>query len=274
MNSILIPYHHRIDLLLPLLKNLKDFPVLVVDDGPTVGDWDHWKSQNPKVECVRAKGSSGFTKVVNCGLDYLERRGVQSVLILNDDAWIEPISVQAIFDNMAPNKIISPVIEVEKSSFFGAYVSRIGRVKLQLDPSKPINALLGACLCIPSNLRMDSQFIHGFEDIALTHWAFNQGYKLTVLYEHRCYHLHGGTLNPLSAKGLKYSIYGHLQLYDSLPRVPLVWASYVALLLKEGGDENPRIDLLNSINQGVSDWFWRAIAVRMASFKLGSSKAR
>ena len=38
----MIPFHHREDLLLPLLKHLKQFPTVVVDDGTVQSDWDGW----------------------------------------------------------------------------------------------------------------------------------------------------------------------------------------------------------------------------------------
>ena len=157
-----------------------------------------------------------------------------------------------------------------KNSFYGVHVSRTGRVKLQSDSSKPINALLGPCLCIPSNLRFDSKYVHGFEDIALTFWAFNQGYKLTVLKDHCCYHQQGGTVHPLSSKGLKNSIYGHLQLYDSVLHF-ILYKQHMFIICQKWWDT---IQLFNSINQGTADWFWSAIAVRINSSKLGSNNAR
>ena len=68
-NTVLIPYHHRVDLLLPLLRHLKDVPVLVVDDGPNLSDWNQWSEHHPTVQCLRSEGSSGFTKAVNRGLE-------------------------------------------------------------------------------------------------------------------------------------------------------------------------------------------------------------
>ena len=273
--SILIPHHHRIDLLLPLLTHLKHFPVLVVDDGPTQGDWNLWEEKHSRVECIRAKGSSGFTNAVNTGLNYLEEHNVEFVLILNDDAWIELDSIKEIFTRCSPNQIISPVIQVNDEYIFGVQVSKFGRIKLQSSSLNSINALIGPCLCIPADLRLDNRFFHGFEDIALTYWAFNNGYTLTVLDEHVCIHQQGGTVPPLSLKGIRYSIYGHLQVYDSLMKTPVIWASYVVLIAKMNGSSiAQRIQLLNSINQGVLDWVCSAIEVRMASSRLGSNNAR
>ena len=68
----MIPFHHRDDLLRPLLRHLSSLSVLVVDDGEFKSDWSIWKDEHPTLHCVRSKGNSGFTSAVNVGLDYIE----------------------------------------------------------------------------------------------------------------------------------------------------------------------------------------------------------
>ena len=52
---ILIPFHHREDLLLPLLEHLKHFSVVVVDDGINQSDWGRWHNAHPHVDCLAQK---------------------------------------------------------------------------------------------------------------------------------------------------------------------------------------------------------------------------
>ena len=69
---ILIPFHHREDLLIPLLKHLKQFWSSTII---TQSDWSYCLSAHPHLNCVRTKGNSGFTKAVNFGLHRVENLG-------------------------------------------------------------------------------------------------------------------------------------------------------------------------------------------------------
>ena len=95
---ILIPFHHREDLLLPLLEHIQSFPTIVVDDGTMQSDWNVWGSVHPNLTCIRTGGDSGFTAAVNSGLDRVETLGFRFVLVLNDDAWLNVDDIQTLIN--------------------------------------------------------------------------------------------------------------------------------------------------------------------------------
>ncbi len=271
---ILIPFHHRQDLLLPLLKHLKQFSVCVVDDGEQSSDWSFWKEIHPTLECVRAGGSSGFTRAVNTGLKHLDTLGYTNVLLLNDDAWVSIDGLKQLFQLAGKNRFLSPVIQTPTAKYYGASVSSWGGIRLNTSSNQTVDALLGACLLMPSRFRLDERFYHGFEDFHLTYTAKQSGMELIVLAEVICTHLDGGTLQSHSPEGLRYSVYGHLCFYDSLRRLPLIYSLYLLQLFRSEHREKVTTKHFWKVHQGVGAWLWRAIAARIASSKLGSSKIK
>jgi GT2 family glycosyltransferase len=271
---ILIPFHHREDLLLPLLKHLKQFPVVVVDDGDTKSNWDTWHLIHPQLECVRSTGSSGFTAAVNCGLDRAETIGFRFVLLLNDDAWLDLNDIQTLIQHAHSKRLISPIVETQGVRFYGVKIHSWGWVKLNQNPTDRLDALLGTCLLMPSELRFDSRFRHGFEDLHLTMTAKQSGFELRLVDTALCTHVGCGSLDSNSVEGLRFSMYGHLCLYNSLKRGPIIWSIYILKIVL--GDELyiPRIKSIQAINYGVLDWVWSAIAARIASSKAGSNKIK
>lgn len=271
---ILIPFHHREDLLIPLLKHLKQFSVVVVDDGITQSDWRYWQSTHPHLDCVRTKGNSGFTKAVNCGLQRVEKLGFRHVLLLNDDAWLTVEDITLLIQHAGPKRFVSPVIESKGNRFYGVRVYSWGLVKMNQSPSKKIDALLGTCLLMPSNLRFDVRFHHGFEDLHLTMTSNNMGFELLLMQDVICTHIGGASLASQSAQGLRFSVYGHLCLYDSLRKGPIIWSLYLIKTILQNETILFRVKSINAIHQGVLDWVWSAIAARIASSKAGSSNTK
>ncbi len=272
LGCVLIPFHHREDLLIPLLRHLTEFPVVVVDDGPTKSDWSVWHRLHPNLECVRAGGSSGFTSAVNRGLHTVQSLGYRTVLILNDDAWISTAGIAELFSKAGPQILLSPVLEHENTRYFGVRVHSWGRVTLNFNAFQKIDALLGACLVMPTHLRFDSRFHHGFEDIHLTHQALNRGFELQIVESVLCRHIGGGTLDSHSPTGLRYSFYGHLCFYNSLRRLPVIWSLGLAQILKHRNLHS--ISHVVALHQGLADWLWSAMAARIASSRAGSSKIK
>ena len=269
---ILIPFHHRNDLLLPLLEHLKDLPVCVVDDAETQQDWTMWQDLHPAVKCVRSGGSSGFTAAINKGLEFVDALGFQRVLILNDDAWLSLEDIETLFTKSSGKRLVSPVIESNGVQYFGVKLSSWGRVQLTQHKSDRIDALLGTSLVMPTSFRFDTRFHHGFEDIHLTHQSKMAGYELRVIDSVVCRHIGGGSLDSQSPVGLKYSIYGHLCLYNSLRKLPIIWSLYVMKILKDPNRNT--LFQIYSIHQGAVGWVWSAIAARIDSSKLGSSNVK
>lgn len=271
---VLIPFHHRHDLLRPLLRQLSSLSVLVVDDGEQKSDWSLWKEDHPKIHCVRAKGSSGFVSAVNYGLDYLESLNVTSVVLLNDDALISAEGILEILSNVSEKCLVSPVIQSDGVQYFGALIRRWGRVTMNVNKKIQPEALFGTCLGMPTSWRLDARFVHGFEDFDLSMRFQKEGGRLLILHHLCCTHQRGGTLDAHSPKGLQYSVRGHLQLFDSILKSPIILMTYYALILSRRSSAKERIHMIMGVHQGAGDWFCTAIAARMASSRAGSNRAK
>ena len=271
---IVIPFHHRADLLIPLLKHLSVFVVVVVDDGPEQSDWTVWKAVHHQLHCVRSNGNSGFTTAANLGLTIAEDLGFSHVLLMNDDAWMEVNDIYTLYELAHPNRFVSPVVQCNNKRLYGVRIHSWGLVKLHAKPSKHLDALLGTCLLMPSRLRFDSRFHHGFEDLHLTSVSKHNGFELMLREDITCQHVGGGTVDPQSVDGMRFSVYGHLCLYDSIRRMPIVYGLYLMNAIVRPRSVSTRIQTIGAVHQGVLDWLWRAIAARIASSKAGSNKTR
>jgi glycosyltransferase involved in cell wall biosynthesis len=59
--AVIIPFHHRMDLLDKLLVCIQEFRIVIVDDGPNASNF----SSYAHVHVLRSEGNRGFTQAVN-----------------------------------------------------------------------------------------------------------------------------------------------------------------------------------------------------------------
>ena len=266
---IVIPFHFRLDLLLSLLKSISSYSILVIDDSDALLDG---VELGLNVQVLKNNREPSFANSVNTGLEHLAGLGVQKVLVLNDDARISEQDCQSLFLTWKPKTLISPIIQQGKEHFYGVRVQNWGRVSILKESSVP-DALLGTCLLLPTELRFDSSFPHGFEDIELSIRARKAGYHLEILDTCYCQHIGEGTLSRRHRKGQRYSTYGQLRLYSSKRKAPLIGLLSLLQIVRERGDSERYLGFV----QGVGDWLFKdcfSLATRMASSKEGSNKAR
>ena len=88
--AVVIPCHHRLDLLSQALRAVAGWPALVVDDSPT------GLTLPAGVEGVRTSGELGFASAVNLGISAAAAAGATHALVLNDDAVPSPGCVDAL----------------------------------------------------------------------------------------------------------------------------------------------------------------------------------
>lgn len=227
--AVLIPHHHRRDLLLPLLQLLNGVYVLVVDDGLESGEWSG-------VQAIRTSGEVGFASAVNQGLIELEQRGFKWVLVLNDDAQITPEDLVKLCAERLPGRgVISPVVVENGANFGGVQVSRWGRIRALRAPPETVtvDAVWGCCVLIPSWARFSQDYPHGFEDIELCRRMADDGLSTVVVPAARCIHVGGGTLDEHNLSRRESSTYGHLLFYNSWFVAPAIVSLSVLQLLKE-----------------------------------------
>ena len=264
--SILIPFHHRHDLLFPLLQSLRDIPVLVVDDG------DYETLFSSDIERIRGN-RKGFAAAVNTGLAYLQKREIHTVLIMNDDVQISKADIEKLWKERSKKTIVSPVIHCNGAIIYGATIKSWGRVLANHSALTPSDAIYGTCMMLPSSLRFDEQYRHGFEDLELCLRMVDQGYEIKIVEDAHCYHLGGGSLSTESMDGQRWATYGQLRLYSSLRKAPLISLLSLSQVVRENGDKNRYVGFV----KGIVDWLYKdcfSLAARIASSKGSSSKAK
>ena len=180
---------------------------------------------------------TGFAAAVNRGLDRVRAR---RVLVLNDDAAPEPGCVEALLACDA--ELVGPVLVDEAGRVESAGLrcsERTGRVKtLTVVPpgASPVDALSGACLLMPGELRFDVGYPHGFEDLALAREVRRAGGRVVLEPAARCVHVGGATRSRRSPEATRDALIGHLRFVGPGPKRGLVALYALGQVLREGAD--------------------------------------
>ena len=93
--AVVLSYNGREDTL-AALESLRGIETVVVDNGSTDGSADAVAERFPDVELVRAGINLGFAGGNNVGIRRALDRGADWVLLLNNDAEVEPGIVDAL----------------------------------------------------------------------------------------------------------------------------------------------------------------------------------
>ena len=255
---VVIPCHRRWDLLPAAIAAVGEHPVVVVNDAPP-----ELAVRAPDgVTMVRTAGSQGFSRAVNVGLDAAQSHGASHVLLLNDDAQVEPGCIAALIAAWDERSgAVGPVLQDASGAVASAGIELAwwGRVRSRpVLPAAPalVDALSGACLLIAAHERMDEGFVHGFEDIELCRRLRQQGKSVRVVPAAQCRHLGGAPLSRSSARAQRHAVSGHLRLLRRRRYVPVVVGLALAQVLREGG---PAVRV-RGIAAGVADWRTTAAA--------------
>ena len=226
--------------------------VILVDDSPH-GSLPPSIAQRAHM-VLRTSGEMGFSVAANLGLDWAQKHGVEWVLLLNDDAILQPGCWTAMCQARASDVgVIAPLLIDESGhASAGVHIRRWGRVKLRSTPLEGMDplAVSGACMMIRSLERLDTHYRHGMEDFDLCRRIRNQGKRILVIPEARCHHPGGASLSPQSREGQRHGLSGHLRFSGGGWRSPLVVGLAVAQVLREGGSR----DRYLGIWEGWRDW--------------------
>lgn len=251
---VVVPHHHRVDLLPRTLAAVARWPVVVVHDGPPgTPDLD----LPPGAVQLRTRGEEGFAAAVNRGLQHADTvLGAELVLLLNDDAVPRPGCVDALLAAWEPELgAVGPVLldgagQVESA---GVDLRWWGRVRQRQEiplETRAVAALSGACLLVSAGTRIPQGYAHGFEDLALCRALRRAGRRCLLVPEARCDHLGGASLGRATPEAQRHAVAGHLRLVHGGWRTPLVLGLAVAQVLREGGDA----ERLRAVGEGWRDW--------------------
>ena len=250
--AVVIPCHRRWDLLPSAIAAVGDHPVVVVNDAPP----ELVVCEPSGVTIIRTAGSQGFARAVNRGITAAQSQGASHVLLLNDDAQVEPGCIDALVAAWgADSGAVGPVLQDASGAISSAGIELAwwGRIRARLAPpaaAGPVDALSGACLLIAAHERMDERFVHGFEDIELCKRLWQQGKSVRIVPAARCRHLGGATLARDSVRAQRHAVSGHLRLLRHRRYVPVVVGLALAQVLREGGPAGR----IRGIAAGVADW--------------------
>lgn len=203
--------------------------VLVVHNGPGL--------EGPLPEGVarlRLSVNGGYATGMNAGIAALRETGCDRVLLLNNDARLEPGALRALAEAVG-----APGVAAAGPVVFRAADGRVESAGLTLGPAllRPrlrghgarvapvaaveVEALSGAALMLSlpalaqaGALRED--YFHGFEDVDLSLRLRRAGLRLVVVGAARCTHEGASTLGPASPLRIYYAARNHVRAAEVL----------------------------------------------------------
>ncbi len=243
MIGVVIPTAGHSDLLSEAIASVDGFPILVVDDSKD-------GIQLEGVTVIRTKGQEGFASAVNIGLSEMQRKGVDRVLLLNDDAVMEQGGLASIDSEWSEQDgAISPVLHEPDGPVYGIRIRNFGRIHLARTPG-PVQALSGASLFIRASERFDPGYAHGFEDIDLCHRLVGRQLRVRCVETVHCQHGAGRTISRRSRLAQRHAVSGHLRFVRGGLSSVFVVCLAALQVIREGGP----LDRLVGIIEGVRDY--------------------
>lgn len=107
------------------------YDVLVIDNLSTDNTVEIISNEYPEVELIRNNENSGFGKANNIGLAIMLKKDYDYALLLNQDAWLEPDTIERLVEKQQKNSdywIVSPLqrnsIENGVEYLFGRYLKK------------------------------------------------------------------------------------------------------------------------------------------------------
>lgn len=242
-----VPWIHRC---LPSIEaSLLPTTVMVIDNGSTDETCRIIRDNYPGVELTETHRNLGFGKANNIGIQRALERGFDYVFLLNQDAWIEPDTLEKLVDAAEKNSqygILSPVHLNGKGSAtdfgFSKYTGIKNREEAMLltDEVTPYPFINAAMWLIPLDVIRKTGgfapiFVHYGED---RNWVLRmqkKGYRLGLVKW--AFGYHDREARPVSRKKYFYSEYVYflteaVNPFYSLPKAMAY--SFLAAVKKAG----------------------------------------
>jgi GT2 family glycosyltransferase len=206
--AIVIPVHNRLQYTRSCLRSLhqqtiRDFQIVVVDDGSTDGTDEMIVSEFPDVVLLRGDGNLWWTRAINIGVAYALSHGADYILTLNDDIILQPDFIESMVSRAAenPNALLGGVEidSITKTPLYGGKIIdwKLAKYRSVLDTLKPenqhglhaVNHLPGRELLIPAETFREIGFFDAknfpqtVADFDFTYRAYKAGYKVYCNYD-------------------------------------------------------------------------------------------
>ena len=204
--------------------------VLVVENGP-----GRAPDLPAEADLLRLPENRGYAGGMNAGIAWLRRRGCERILLLNNDAVLEPGCLRRLAEALddpslaAVGPLVLRAADGRVESMGIRIEPRTGRSRLHGfgRPAEgslgllPVEWLSGAALMIRADAfdrvgLLDEEYFHSFEDADWCGRARAAGFRLAVVRDARARHGGGRTLGGRSADRLYYAARNHLRAVERL----------------------------------------------------------
>ena len=245
MIGVIIPSAGRSEGLSKAIESVDGYPLVVVDDSP---EGIH---NLEGISVIRTEGKQGFAKAANAGLREMENRGIERVLLLNDDAVMESGGLSSIDAEWSEEDgALAPVLHEPSGAIYGITVHVLGRARLARKPG-PVQALSGASLFMRASERFDPAYVHGFEDIDLCRRLRARNLRVRCVDTVHCHHRAGATVSRTSRIAQRHAVHGHLRfMRGGFATIVVVFLAVLQVIRERGP-----IDRFVGIVEGVADYF-------------------
>lgn len=109
---VIIVTYQGMEFLPKCLENLKNHPVIIIDNNSTDGTIEFITTNYPDISLFKNKENLGFGKANNVGLKYALERNADYVFLLNQDAYLDSKVIAELINFHQKNKkfgVLSPV---------------------------------------------------------------------------------------------------------------------------------------------------------------------
>jgi GT2 family glycosyltransferase len=204
--------------------------VLVVENGP--GDGSELPSGARR---LRLAENRGYAAGMNAGIEALRRAGCDRLLLLNNDARLEPGALRRLAEALEDPSLaaVGPTILRDRDgrveSRGARFDLRSGRQRLVSHGAPPdavegraqAESLSGAAWMLSAAALdrvgpLQEAYFHSFEDADWCARAREAGFELAVVLGARVHHSGGRTLGPASPERLYYAARNHLLALERL----------------------------------------------------------
>ena len=167
---------------------------IVVDNASNDGTVEYIKEHYPEIHLIESKENLGFGKANNIAMRYALDQGCDYVFLLNQDAWVEPVTLEKLVDihQRHPEYGIVAPLQVDKEKekvLFGLvdFLTYPGKINRQLisdlllhkeDEIYAVGEVNAAAWLLPRNTL---KTIGGFDPLFL-HYGEDWKYLSRVLY--------------------------------------------------------------------------------------------
>jgi len=210
----------------------RNYQVVVVDNGSTDDSPYQLQKEFPTVHTIINPDNLGFAAGCNVGIKYALKQGADAVLLVNNDAILEPESLEAAVQSLFSDGRIGIVGGKLKQYYNPSYISTTGVRRIiwpimiwrsvgngqldkgQYDRREKRVAVIGALMLIKREVfkaigLLPEEYFFGCEDIDFCLQALKNGFH--IIYEPRfvAYHKGGGRLRK--SPQYVYSYFLHRQ---------------------------------------------------------------